>query len=79
MYERELGDSVLPTSESLGSVCALGARYSSHRTPKSLDPLNGMVDSPGAPFGLVGEERWTAALVSLAELGEDSVEEPGPV
>ena len=45
----------------------------------SLDPLNDMVDGPGAPFGLVGEERWTAALVPLAELGEDNVEEPGPV
>ena len=38
-----------------------------------------MVDGPGAPFGLVGEERWTAALVPLAELGEDNVEEPRPV
>ncbi|MCG8624000.1 MAG: hypothetical protein MJE68_18670 [Proteobacteria bacterium] len=45
----------------------------------SLDPLNDMVDGPGAPFGLVGEERWTTALVPLGELGEDNVEEPGPV
>ena len=44
----------------------------------SLDPLNDMVDGPRVPFGLVGEERWTAPLVPLAELGED-VEEPGPV
>ena len=44
-----------------------------------LYPLNDMVDGPGALFGLVGEERWTAALVPLAELGEDNVEEPGPV
>ena len=45
----------------------------------SLDPLNDMVDGPGTPFRLVGEEKWTAALAPLAELGEDNVEEPGPV
>ena len=38
----------------------------------SADPVNG----PGA---LLGEERWTAALLPLAELSDDDVEEPASI